>query len=104
MAGSLMHGSGIVGTVTSGGTESILCAVAAYRDRARTWFPELGYMTIASHSILQRHNSVLDGGSPLLKCDVKVVCRLQDQPPLGRRPEKACESQCGVSSDTPAAT
>ena len=41
MAGSLMHGSGIVGTVTSGGTESILCAVAAYRDRARTWFPEL---------------------------------------------------------------
>lgn len=41
MAGGLMHGSGIVGTVTSGGTESILCAVAAYRDRARTWFPEL---------------------------------------------------------------
>lgn len=41
MAGSLMHGNGIVGTVTSGGTESILCAVAAYRDRARTWFPEL---------------------------------------------------------------
>ena len=25
----------VVGTVTSGGTESILCAVAAYRDRAR---------------------------------------------------------------------
>ena len=35
MAGRLFHCSGAVGTVTSGGTESILCAVAAYRDRAR---------------------------------------------------------------------
>lgn len=35
MAGRLMHCAGAVGTVTSGGTESILCAVAAYRDRAR---------------------------------------------------------------------
>jgi sphinganine-1-phosphate aldolase len=35
MAGKLMHCSGAVGTVTSGGTESILLAVAAYRDRAR---------------------------------------------------------------------
>jgi sphinganine-1-phosphate aldolase len=36
MAGGLMHGpASLVGTVTSGGTESILCAVAAYRDRAR---------------------------------------------------------------------
>lgn len=41
MAGGLMHGTGVVGTVTSGGTESILCAVAAYRDRARRWRPEL---------------------------------------------------------------
>lgn len=41
MAGGLMHGTGVVGTVTSGGTESILCAVAAVRDRARKWFPEL---------------------------------------------------------------
>ncbi|MBL0212470.1 MAG: aspartate aminotransferase family protein [Myxococcales bacterium] len=35
MTGRLFHCSGAVGTVTSGGTESILCAVAAYRDRAR---------------------------------------------------------------------
>jgi glutamate/tyrosine decarboxylase-like PLP-dependent enzyme len=36
MAGELMHGGpAIAGVVTSGGTESILCAVAAYRDRAR---------------------------------------------------------------------
>lgn len=34
-AGALFHCGGAVGTVTSGGTESILCAVAAYRDRAR---------------------------------------------------------------------
>jgi len=47
MAGGLMNGRDVVGTVTSGGTESILCAVAAYRDRARhggpsrRWWPEL---------------------------------------------------------------
>ena len=35
MTGRLFHCSGAVGTVTSGGTESLLCAVAAYRDRAR---------------------------------------------------------------------
>jgi glutamate/tyrosine decarboxylase-like PLP-dependent enzyme len=40
MAGTLMHGGAeTVGTVTSGGTESILCAVAAYRDRARRTRP-----------------------------------------------------------------
>lgn len=36
MTAGLFHGpASAVGTVTSGGTESILCAVAAYRDRAR---------------------------------------------------------------------
>jgi sphinganine-1-phosphate aldolase len=35
MAGRMMHHPTAVGAVTSGGTESILCAVAAYRDRAR---------------------------------------------------------------------
>lgn len=35
MAGRLFSCAGAVGTCTSGGTESILCAVAAYRDRAR---------------------------------------------------------------------
>ena len=36
MAASLMHGPDTtVGAVTSGGTESILCAMSAYRDRAR---------------------------------------------------------------------
>lgn len=41
MAGRLLHCAGAVGTVTSGGTESILCAVAAYRERARVRKPEL---------------------------------------------------------------
>ena len=41
MAGRLFHCSGAVGAVTSGGTESILCAVAAYRDRAGVRKPEL---------------------------------------------------------------
>jgi len=41
-AGALMHARA-AGTVTSGGTESILCAVAAYRDRRPRWnlWPEL---------------------------------------------------------------
>jgi sphinganine-1-phosphate aldolase len=39
MTGRLFNCSGAVGTVTSGGTESILCAVAAYRDRARRTKP-----------------------------------------------------------------
>jgi glutamate/tyrosine decarboxylase-like PLP-dependent enzyme len=40
MAASLLHGPpSTVGAVTSGGTESILVAVAAYRDRARTKRP-----------------------------------------------------------------
>jgi glutamate/tyrosine decarboxylase-like PLP-dependent enzyme len=34
-ARELMHAPRAAGVVTSGGTESILCAVAAYRDRAR---------------------------------------------------------------------
>jgi glutamate/tyrosine decarboxylase-like PLP-dependent enzyme len=42
MAASLMHGPpATVGAVTSGGTESILVAVAAYRDRARRERPWL---------------------------------------------------------------
>ena len=39
MVGRLFHCAGAVGAVTSGGTESILCAVAAYRDRARKKWP-----------------------------------------------------------------
>lgn len=48
MAASLMHGPATtVGAVTSGGTESILVAVAAYRDRARQHKPWLRRPEIA---------------------------------------------------------
>jgi glutamate/tyrosine decarboxylase-like PLP-dependent enzyme len=36
MTAHMLNGAGAVGTVTSGGTESILLAMKAYRDRART--------------------------------------------------------------------
>ena len=40
MTASMLHGdANVVGNVTSGGTESILCAVKAYRDRARQLYP-----------------------------------------------------------------
>jgi glutamate/tyrosine decarboxylase-like PLP-dependent enzyme len=42
MGADLLHGpDATVGAVTSGGTESILVALAAYRDRARGWLPRL---------------------------------------------------------------
>jgi sphinganine-1-phosphate aldolase len=47
MAADLMHGGpDTVGAVTSGGTESILVAVAAYRDRARQHKPWIRRPTI----------------------------------------------------------
>ena len=47
-AARLFHGStDAVGTVTSGGTESILCAVAAYRDRARRKKPWVTPISLA---------------------------------------------------------
>ena len=40
MTASMLHGDvNVVGNITSGGTESILCAVKAYRDRARHLYP-----------------------------------------------------------------
>lgn len=42
MTASMLNGdSKVVGNVTSGGTESILVAVQAYRDRARKLFPSI---------------------------------------------------------------
>ncbi len=42
MAASLFHGpTSVVGTMTSGGTESILCALKAYRQRARDLWPHI---------------------------------------------------------------
>jgi sphinganine-1-phosphate aldolase len=42
MCASIFHGdSKVVGTLTSGGTESVLCAVKCYRDRARAKWPRI---------------------------------------------------------------
>ncbi|HEY1556714.1 MAG TPA: aminotransferase class V-fold PLP-dependent enzyme [Kofleriaceae bacterium] len=85
MAAALCHGAGATGTVTSGGTESILCAVAAYRDRARKWWPELVVpRTVhpafdkAAHYFGVRLVKVDVG--PDLRADVRAVARA-----IGRR-------------------
>ena len=42
MTANMLHGdSKVVGSLTSGGTESILMAVKTYRDRARALFPNI---------------------------------------------------------------
>ncbi len=42
MVANMLNGDGgVVGSVTSGGTESILMAVKTYRDRARSLFPSI---------------------------------------------------------------
>lgn len=49
MVANMLHGDGrCVGTVTSGGTESILMAVKTYRDRARSLFPSIKRPEIVS--------------------------------------------------------
>jgi len=90
MAGNLFHNAGAVGTVTSGGTESILCAVAAYRDRARRrrpWLlrPELVVPSTihpafdkAAHYFGVRLRKVPVG--PDLRADVRAMARA-----IGRR-------------------
>ena len=47
MVANMLHGDGgCVGSVTSGGTESILMAVKTYRDRARCLFPSIKHPEI----------------------------------------------------------
>ena len=42
MTSAMLHGdSDVVGSMTSGGTESILMAMKAYRDRAAKLFPHI---------------------------------------------------------------
>ncbi|MBX3156859.1 MAG: aspartate aminotransferase family protein [Deltaproteobacteria bacterium] len=85
MTGRLFHCAGAVGAVTSGGTESILVAVAAYRDRARRerpWIrrPELVVPTTihpafdkAAHYFGVRLVKVPVG--PDLRADVRAMAR-----------------------------
>lgn len=54
MVANMLNGDGnCVGTVTSGGTESLLMAVKTYRDRARSLFPSIKHPEIVGHSIKQ---------------------------------------------------
>ena len=50
MVANMLHGdSQCVGSITSGGTESILMAVKTYRDRARKLYPHITKPEIVSH-------------------------------------------------------
>jgi glutamate/tyrosine decarboxylase-like PLP-dependent enzyme len=69
MAVDLMHGpAAATGTVTSGGTESILCAVAALRDRAGKRRPEL-IVPRTAHPAFDKAAHYL--GVKLVKVDVR---------------------------------
>lgn len=49
MVASMLHGDGgVVGGVTSGGTESILMAMKTYRDRARHLWPHITHPEVVS--------------------------------------------------------
>ncbi len=52
MTASMLHGDeDVVGSLTSGGTESILMAMKAYRDRARKLFPHITQpQMVSTHS------------------------------------------------------
>lgn len=52
MVANMLHGdSQCVGSITSGGTESILMAVKTYRDRARKLHPHITRPEIVSHQL-----------------------------------------------------
>lgn len=52
MVADMLHGDRqCVGSVTSGGTESILTAVKTYRDRAKKLFPSIKNPEIVIHNI-----------------------------------------------------
>lgn len=53
MVADMLHGDGCcVGSVTSGGTESILTAVKTYRDRAKKLFPSITKPEIVNFSYI----------------------------------------------------
>lgn len=50
MVANMLHGDErVVGSMTSGGTESILMAMKSYRDRARRLFPHIKHPEIVSN-------------------------------------------------------
>lgn len=56
MVANMLNGDGrCVGSVTSGGTESILMAVKTYRDRARHLFPGIKHPEIVNTLLTGKH-------------------------------------------------
>ena len=50
MTSEMMHGDhDVVGSLTSGGTESILMAMKVYRDRARKLWPRIKHPQMVSY-------------------------------------------------------
>jgi len=79
-ARELMHAPGAAGVVTSGGTESILCAVAAYRDRSRRRRPWAGVLGRPELVVPRTIHPAFDKaahyfGVRLVKCDVGADLR-----------------------------
>jgi sphinganine-1-phosphate aldolase len=79
-ARDLMHGPRAAGVVTSGGTESILCAVAAYRDRARRQRPWAGVLGRPELVVPRTIHPAFDKaahyfGVRLVKCEVGADLR-----------------------------
>ena len=61
MTADMLHGdANVVGSVTSGGTESILCAIKAYRDRARHLYPYITEPEIVSDCVYVYVNTMHD--------------------------------------------
>jgi hypothetical protein len=69
MSASMLNGDAhVVGALTSGGTESILCAMMAYRDRARKLRPHLTTLEVVGRMNTRRTRARTtpchDGASP----------------------------------------
>ena len=63
MSADLLHGEQAVGSITSGGSESILMAVKSARDRARVLRPEVSSPEMVVPE--SAHPRVLEGGALL---------------------------------------
>jgi sphinganine-1-phosphate aldolase len=79
-ARGLMNAPAAAGVVTSGGTESILCAVAAYRDRARRRRPWAGVLGRPELVVPRTIHPAFDKaahyfGLRLVKCEVGADLR-----------------------------
>jgi sphinganine-1-phosphate aldolase len=64
MTASLFHGPTALGTMTSGGTESIICAIKTYRDYARDKWPHITrpevVIPVTGHVAFPKAGAILD--------------------------------------------